>query len=225
MKRCKAGMIGVLALCTAQAHAGRPLVTEDADVLAPQACEWESMLARTKVGSDASISTGATQVGCGVGWNSQVAVAYGKGNGLQLLGVGGKTALITRQDDAAGLTLAWGLIGAKPEGASLRHDVSYLNLVLTKALGHELTGHANLGWTRSRLAGHSASTWNLAIEWAQRPGLDWMAEVYGDNRTKHWLGLGVRYAPSDRWSLNASVAQQRETPKVRLFTVGAKLSF
>ena len=119
-----------------------------------------------------------------------------------------------------GLTLAWGLTGQKTSGSSFEHELTYLNLVATRELSPGWTAHGNVGWLRSESAGNDTTTWNLAIERALGNGVDVMGELYGDDRTKPWLGAGVRWAASDKLSLNASVAVQNDTPKQRLWTVG-----
>jgi hypothetical protein len=52
-----------------------------------------------------------------------------------------------------------------------------------------------------------------------------MGEVYGVERIKPLLRPGVRWSPSTRWSLNASLARQRETQRRNPLSQGLKLSF
>ncbi len=110
-------------------------------------------------------------------------------------------------------------------GGSFEHELTYLNLVATREIAPNWTGHANLGWVRSESADANSTTWNLAIEKSLGNGVDLMGEVYGDDRSDEWLGLGVRWAASDKLSLNASYATQNDSPRVRLWTVGFKYSF
>ena len=213
----------------ASAQAGRPLATEDADVLEPGQCEWESFAARTRADGEAGVRGWTTQFGCGLGARTQAALAYSRarsdGATAEGLLLGGKTQLLARQDDATGWTLAWGLAAAKPPGGSFEHDTTYLNLVATRALGEGLTGHANLGWLRSQSAHASSTTWNLAAEQAVGAGVDLMGELYGDDRSETWLGLGARWTPSEHLSLNASWARQGGAASARLWTLGVKFSF
>ncbi|MBX3607868.1 MAG: hypothetical protein KF788_21525 [Piscinibacter sp.] len=218
-----------LTLAAQAAHAGRPLATEDADVLERGACEWESFAAHARADGEPSARGWTTQVGCGIGWRSQLALAYSRarsdgvtGEGLLL---GGKTQLIPRDDQRTGWTLAWGLAGAKEDGGSFEHETSYLNLVATHTLAEGLTGHANLGWVRSESADASSTTWNLALEKAVGAGVDLMGEVYGDDRSDAWLGLGARWTPHERFSVNASWARQGGSAGTTLWTLGFKLAF
>jgi hypothetical protein len=205
------------------------LATEDADILDKGACEWESFAARQTSSGDPAVTGWATQVGCGVAYSSQFALAYNRANsagttaqGLTLLG---KTGLIERTDDGLGLTLAWALGGAKESGSSFKHEVSLLNLVATKEIAPSLSAHANLGWLRRESTRTSSTTWNLAAELALGAGVDVMGEVYGDDRTKPWIGLGVRWRATEPFSLNGSYSVRTDTPRVKLWTLGFKLGF
>jgi hypothetical protein len=218
-----------LLLLAPAAHAGRPLVTEDAGVLAGRDCEWESAALSTRQAGSPRVTELLTQLGCGIGLDTQAALAVGRarsnGASEHSLALLGKTGLVAAEEGGTAWTLAWGLVGYRPTNNSLRHDLSFLNLVVTHSLGDGFTGHANAGLTHSRSAGQTTANWNLALEWAQRDGLEWMGEVYGAERSKPWLGLGVRWSPSKDWSFNASLARQSETPRVNLLSLGFKLGF
>ena len=218
-----------LALSSLCVHAGRPLATEDAGVLEPGDCEWESFTARTHERSSASLRTLSTQVGCGVGASSQLALAVARESGgashTNALTLAGKTGLIERKGDGAGVTLAWSLAAGKQAGAAMRHEHTALNLVVSKELAKELTGHANLGVAHSKSAAQSAVTWNLAAEFALGNGVDVMGEFYGEQHSKPWLGAGLRRAVTEKFNLDASYALQSGAAKAKLFTLGAKLAF
>ena len=220
--------LALLALA-GSAHAGRPLATEDADFLAPGQCEAEGFVARASASGEPSVRGWTLQGSCGIGANTQLALATSRsrsdgvsGSGLLF---GGKTGILPREGDGLGLTLAWGLVGEKPPGASMEHELTYLNLVATREFSPGWTGHANLGWLRSESAKASSTTWNLALEKSLGNGIDLMGEVYGDDRSDEWLGLGVRWAASDRLSVNASWATLNATPRARLWTLGFKYAF
>lgn len=218
-----------LALSSLCVHAGRPLATEDAGVLEPGECEWESFTARTHERSSASLRTLSTQAGCGVGASSQLALAvareWGGGSRTNALTLGGKTSLIERKNEGAGVTLAWSLAAGKQAGAAMRHEHTALNLVVSKELAKDLTGHANLGLAHSKSAAQSAVTWNLATEYALGNGVDVMGEFYGEQHNKSWLGAGLRWAVTEKFNLDASYALQSGAAKAKLFTLGAKLAF
>lgn len=104
-----AALLVGLTLAGGAAQAGRPLITEDAGVLGRAECEWEGFLARSH---DAGLRSRdwSTQVGCGIGWRSQIALGYGEsrvaGLRVRAVGLGGKTGLFTSADEATTVTLA-----------------------------------------------------------------------------------------------------------------------
>lgn len=209
--------------------AGRPLVTEDADVLERGQCEWETYAARES-GSAAPSSRGwATQAGCGFGHGTQAALAYGRfraaGETTPAWTLVGKTAWIPREGDGTGITVAWSLGAERAPGESWKHESTTVGLVATRTFDARVTVHGNLGTARSEAARQFTTTWAAAAEWIALPGLDLMGEVYGDDRSRPWIGVGARYALSDRVSINASVAEQNDRPRARLWTVGFKLGF
>lgn len=229
MKRFQLLAGAALMTMVGTAQAGRPLATEDADYLGKGQCEAEGFYARLSASGTPDTRGWTLQGACGIGGTTQLALAYSRarsdgqtGQGLLL---GGKTGIITRSGDGLGLTLAWGLTGAKTAGSSFEHELTYLNGVASREIAPGWTGHANLGWLRSESADASSTTWNLAIEKSLGNGVELMGEVYGDDRSDEWLGLGLRWAASDRLSLNASYATQNDSPRVRLWTVGFKVSF
>jgi hypothetical protein len=219
----------LIATACGAAHAGRPLATEDADVLERGNCEWEGFAARLTTSGTPAVNGATMQVGCGFGWNSQAALGYSRersdGASTSAWGVSGKTAIVERAEGRTGLTLAWGLGTQREPGGSMKHETSFLALVATREWADGWLTHANLGWVRSESASASATTWNLAIEKPVGNGVDLMAEVYGDDRERPWLGAGVRWSVSERFSLNGSWSVQNQSPRPKLWTLGFKLAF
>lgn len=211
------------------AQAGRPLATEDAAVLERGDCEWESFAARAAERQASAVNALSTQLGCGFGFGTQVALAVQRqtsdGRHVNALVLGGKTGLVEGKDGTPGLTLAWGLAAVKQPGDALKHERTALYLVLSQELAKALTGHANLGWVRSQRTGDSAVTWNVAAEYALGGGVDVMAETYGAQHDKPRLGAGLRFAATDKLSFDASYSLQSGAAKARLWTLGAKLVF
>lgn len=211
------------------AIAGRPLATEDADVLERGECEAEGFVARQTATGTAASEGIALQAGCGIGWNSQAALGYARdrsaGASTSAWGLSGKTAIVERADGSTGITLAWGLGTLREPGGSMKHESSFLALVATREWAGGWLTHANLGWTRSESASANTTTWNLAVEKPVGNGVDLMAEVYGDDREKPWLGTGVRWSVTERFSVNASWSVQNTSPRPKLWTLGFKLAF
>lgn len=215
---------GLVALLAGNVHAAAPLVTDDSGVLAPGACEAAASVLR-----DHGSRGWQLQLGCGVGSLGQLALAHGRHSahdaGEQWLSLSGKTSLRERTVDAgAGLALAWNFNVLRPGEQPFRRDLSQLGLLASGALGAG-AWHLNLGWARSHRDHAHATTWGLAAEWPLLAGLDLSAETYGDDRTRPWQALGLRWAAGATWGLNAALAQQNATPRARSVTLGLVLGF
>ncbi|MES2889352.1 MAG: hypothetical protein V4739_15260 [Pseudomonadota bacterium] len=212
------------------AWAGRPLVTEDADVLERGHCEWESFGLHAKAEGLETIKGLSTQVGCGVGGGTQVALAGTRSRAgqdtLRAWTVGGKTEIVARDKPAGvGITLAWGAGWLKVPNTGFDHESTYLTVVATQALPADWLLHGNLGWVRSQSASQDSTAWNLAAETSLGHGVDLMGELYGDDRQRPWVGGGVRWTVREGLSVNASYAVQADTPRLKVVTVGFKLAF
>lgn len=222
--------LALLLLCCAGAatHAGRPLQTEDAGVLEAKACELEAVYERARASGAAAISR-SLQVGCGIGWQTQVALAAARaqtlGERAERYAINGKTALLAPKDDAAAITLAWSLDTHRGAGSGLRHESSALNLVLTQPQGDWLM-HANLGWNHSRSARQSTTAYSVAVERTRLGAFDLMAELFADDRSEATLNFGLRFgALPERLWLDASWGRQLASPRAKLVSVGLKLAF
>lgn len=223
----------MLAAAPAAVQAGRPLATEDAGLLQRGSCESESFVAhtseRTSEHTSPKVQTLSTQLGCGVGANSQLALAVARATAVGMhghsLSLAGKAGLIDATPNTPALTLAWALTATQQAGRKLRHEQTTLNLVASHRFADPLTVHANLGWTRNRSAQTSSVTWNLAAEYSLGHGVDVMAERYGQQHGAPWVGAGLRLAVSERLFLDASYARQSGSARARLATLGVKLVF
>jgi hypothetical protein len=220
-----------LAVASSGAQAGRPLVTEDAGVLEQGDCEWESVAEREATSGEPRATSWSTQVGCGIGFDTQLAAAYGHGQAGgetdHNLYFGGKTGLIDGGEDGASLTLAYGaaLLRQAPMNIRFRFDSAFANLVLTAPLAEDWTGHANLGAAYYRDGHVTRATWAVAVENDLGDSFGWGAETFGEEADRPWLGAGIRWDATKTLNLNASAAVQRGEPRSHLFTIGLKLAF
>lgn len=217
----------LLGAWASSAHAAQPLATDESDVVEPRNCEWDLFLMRGRANTQKAQGW-ATQVGCGVGGNTQVNVGFerARSDGIKAdaVSLDGKTALVVRDGKSVGVAVSYGWVAERESSRSLQTSTTFVNLIFTKSFTDRLTGHANVGWLNDH-AGDSGMTWNVAAELAVGGGLELVAEAFGDGGSKPWLGVGARYALSDRASLNASYTVLRETPQIKLTTVGIKLNF
>ena len=99
MRQIGALLVGGMGL-VGSAEAGAPLATEDAGVLEARACEWETYAQRVHANAIDPVRAVSTQVGCGIGWRSQVGLGYARaasgGVHDDAIGLAGKTGLLLR---------------------------------------------------------------------------------------------------------------------------------
>ncbi len=216
------------ALMPCVAHAGRPLATEDAGVLAAGECEWESMAGRQSSAEPVSRAW-STQIGCGIGAHTQLALGHGRshsaGSHDQAFTLGGKTGLIDGGEAGPALTLAYGINLLRIADAGFQLDNEAVALVVSLPVTPGTSVHANLGWLRDRSDHRDSTSWNLALETRLSEHVDGGCEWYGDDHSRPWGGLGLRWSWTEHFSLNASLAARAGKGAERLVTVGAKLSF
>ncbi len=226
-------LVCALALCALPAQAARPLQTDDAGVIPSGACELEGSRTQVRTAGLRVREFGAA-LGCGIGWNSQLGLAYAQAGsaGLKVRGAAllGKTGLWSGQGDGApALAAAWALGWAKAPGTGWEREGSEFRLIGTLPLGAVML-HANLGHLRERASGLKATTWGLALESEELPAgpVRWapLAEVYGDDRGDRWAAAGVRLTLlPERLYLDIAHARQRGGDKVRATTAGFRLGF
>lgn len=209
--------------------AGRPLATEDAGVIEPRRCEWESFGARLL---GATVQTGlSTQLACGIGFGTQLGVVLSHVTPSEdqpgtIVGATGKTVTRALRDRfGTSLALAYGLDTIKALDGGYRLRTAFVNGVASVAVGEANVIHLNVGWLRDHVAREELATWNLAAEHAVSDTWSAMAEVYGGARAPTWFGVGARASVSERFEVNASVSQQAGAPNNRQVTVGGKFVF
>lgn len=217
-------------LAALPAHAGRPLQAEDAGILEARQCEVEGAWARLREPGLPSATERSLQLACGIGWNSQLALATSRasvagfsGQGLRL---GGKTELFqTAGQDPTRVTLAWGISSAKLAGAGWEHASTDLNAVASMPLG-ATTLHLNLGHERDAQARTGTTTWAVALEHEGVGGFAPMGEFFGDDRGAPWWNLGLRWtAVPEKAFLDLSYGRQIVSGRPALLTAGFKLVF
>lgn len=220
-------LAGALSAWTPAALAGAPMATEDADVLAPSECEWETTANRTTV-SGFSARTLSTKAGCGLVPGTQLALGVARttadGESATGLGLSGKTALIPRRDGGFGLSLAYGFAWAKEPGDSLRYATTTVTLVATQGLG-DLTLHANYGIARVRDEDGTRGTWAVGAEYALTPTVSALLETYGSEGNGSAWGAGLRWAASEAWSFGLMASKTLRDPRAKDLLLSAKLAF
>jgi hypothetical protein len=212
-----------------QAHAGRPLATEDAGILDAGSCELEGATARLSA-FGAAARESSLQIGCGVGASTQLALAAatGRAEGVSARGLAlsGKTGLWQGEGEgAAEIALAYGADWGKESGDGWHHLGTGVNLAYSQPL-EEATAHANLGYAHDPQGGENAVTWGLAYEHSGWGAWAPMAELFGDDREAPWWNAGLRFtALPDRLSIDASYGRQIVSGRPSLWTLGFNFAF
>ncbi len=212
------------------ALAGRPLQTEDAGVLGRGECEFEAAF-RRESGVEAPSAREITgQVGCGVGVQTQLALALVRSRSGTTRGEGvafsGKTFMRELSDTQAGMVLAYAIADARASGQSFRHESTEIKAVLSAPLADAWLLHGNLGWSRAESERQNSTIWSAAVERIGVGRFDLMAEVFGDDRSAPWWNTGLRYTVIDqRLFLDASYGAQIKRGRPKLLTIGLKLAF
>ena len=207
--------------------AGRPLVTEDAGTLARADCEWESYAGRQQ---HPAVTFGSTQLGCGIGWNSQLAIGTSRyvsdETGSTNLALSGKTAFGEAKDGEARLALAYTLYGRHEGSVSIEHMTAEVKGVITVPVQDWLL-HANAGLLRVQQEREKQMTWALAAERLNAFGnLDLMGEVTGVGQDGPWVQAAARWnAVPGRLCIDASAGLQANRGHASLFTLGIKYAF
>ncbi|MBL8289599.1 MAG: hypothetical protein JNL85_16580 [Rubrivivax sp.] len=207
--------------------ADRPLVTETADVIDRGACQVEAAGGQARSSGAPRLREWDVIATCGTAFDTQPALQYGQGrvagNKEESLRLGAKTTLLAPGDTRAGYGVAYSVGALKLPGRSWQRDDIAIAALVTGNLARRLLGHANVGWTRSRNARQDTTTWSVGME--TEGDLVLAADAFGDDRSRPWLSAGLGASLGKGLSVNAAVAQQFETPRVRQVSVGAKIEF
>lgn len=171
------------------AYAARPLVTEDAAILARGYCQLETWAQHNDGSTDYWVAPH-----CHAGDNWELIAALGHlgaptdGGGQRVLKAKTVFRTLARNDWGVGLVLA-DQFGA---GDGIDGDLALTVPLSVSLLDNRVLVHANAGWLRRR-GGPFGATWALAGEWnvTARTGLT--LEAYGAGHAPSYLQAGARY--------------------------------
>jgi hypothetical protein len=228
----------LLPLAASSVWAERPLQTENTDVQDRGRCEFEVIVERVTAAGASATSRGA-DLGCGIGWNSQVSVGVARlraaSGDTDAAGLSGKTQLWRASSDAGrALLLAWGLSAQRDAQAAAgtggwKTTEQAVTLVGSQTLGPgQLL--VNLGHVRERDPRASVTAWNLGYAHdglaVGSMTLAPVAEIFGDDRGDRWWNLGLRAdLIAEKLSVDLSAGRQTTSDRARLLTLGIKLGF
>ena len=225
----RTGLAACVMLISSATWAGRPFTTEDVGVIDARNCELEAFGSHARAQSDPSERGAWAQVGCGIGFDTQLAFGVGRFSSdygaRSAAAAMGKTALRPLSEDSFGMALAYTIDGSRTPGEPLRHTGSSASVVVSVPYGRTMF-HANLGLTRNHVEGRNAKVYAFAVERLGEQGTDVGIEVFGQSGESAWIGTGARYAiEAEKLWVDFSFAVQSGGSHARQVTVGLKHAF
>jgi hypothetical protein len=211
-----------------QARAARPMITDDARIVDPGACQLETW-ARAYRGGGAELwalpgcnPTGKLELT--LGGTSLRPEGAPRANALQWQA---KTILRKLETDSWGVGLAvGGLWIDRNEGGPRDHE-PYFYVPVTASFGADrLFVHLNLGAQHSGPQTHvTRSLWGLGIEAAVTPRALLIAETFGQGGSRAQGQLGIRYwIVPNRLQIDATMGEQGGPSGLgRWFSIGLRI--
>lgn len=211
----RAGLAGILALLVqilpflaglGPAYAGRPMQTDDADLIDAGSCQLEAWIDRNRDSTELWAVPS-----CNPGGNLELSaggalVRQESDTDVAAL-LQGKTLFKKMQPNGWGIGLAGGVEHRPQDSGGVRDWYAYIPL--SKSFRDDRTlVHANLGWLHDGEEKRNRMTWGLGgeIQLAERHWL--MAEIFGHDRGTPLYQLGFGYWPiGERLQLDAAYGQ------------------
>jgi hypothetical protein len=210
------------------AQANRPLVTDTADTVSEGRCQFEPYAGRDRSGGS-SERFGVLQLNCGVTAGMQLGASAARdasGDDVaHTLAASGKTNLVALEAGRTGIALGYGASAERRRGRGWSGEGAFVYAIASREAAEGWLLHANLGSSYSRSARQASTTWALATEYAAARAIVLSAELYGDDRTRAWAGVGALWQIHPRFSVNASYAEQNTSPRTRQWTAGFLIEF
>ena len=226
LQLCGVGTPLFLAL-SAGAHAARPMVTDDARIVDPGACQLETWR-RGNRGSyefwalPACNFTGNLEVT--VGGTDQPEAGGGRATDFVLQG-----KMLFRSLETNGYSYGLVVGGINHSDRSVRQEsvgslYGYVPISLSFA-DDRLIVHVNLGVLQNRDDGTKASTWGIGGELNFTPRVALIAETYGNNHVQPFVQGGLRiWIVPNCFQIDTTVgAQSGNFGPTRWWTVGVLL--
>lgn len=195
------------------AWAARPFVTDDARLASASSCQLETW---TRIYSDstelwalpACNLTGNFEITLGAGTAKSDGVATTHDYVLQF-----KTLLKPLESNGYGVGFGIGTVKhpeIKPGPNQLGNTYAYVPVSISFN-NDQTVMHGNLGWLRDRASGRNNLTYGVGGEFRLATQFTAIAEVFGDNRSKPFIQVGLRYAViPEFFQMDTTIGQQFE---------------
>ena len=196
--RTASAALALASLITAisDAHAARPMSTDDARIVDAKACQLESWAKNRKESTEywlqpACNFTGNLELTLG----SARTIGKGENAGQRSTDwlVQGKTLFRELEPNGWAWGLAVGNVRHPSAPGSGAGDI-YAYVPVTFSLRDDrLLLHTNVGWLREDQTHRQRMTWGLATEAQLSPGTWLIAEAFGQNQGRPYYHMGVRH--------------------------------
>ena len=208
--------------CCGQCHAARPLITDDARIVDPGACQVESW-----VRSNRNSTEGWALPGCNPSGNLELTLGGGRlhdGTGTRTtsLVLQGKTLFRPLEANGWGWGAALGVASDPRTGA--RDVYGYLPVSWSLRNDHSFL-HANLGVKQEGLVKLRQITWGLGLEQPVADHFGLIGEAFSQDKGRPFLQFGLRYwVLRDRVQLDATAGNRMgSATNERWFSIGLRL--
>lgn len=216
-----------LMLASTTVHAARPMVTDDARVVDPKACQLESWTQHNR-GNDEFWALPA----CNFSGNLELAIGTGHTRSPDTrsttdMVVQGKTLFRQLEENDWG----WGLVVG-----GTRHDDGGLGRIANDYYAYvpatfsfrddRMLVHANLGWLRDGELRTQRGTWGIGSEWQLTPSTWLIGETFSQQGGRPFYQLGVRrWLIQDRVQIDATYGSRfgYDGSQQRWFSIGLRL--
>jgi hypothetical protein len=180
------------------ARADRSRLSAETDVVEAGDCELEFSFGRKKAQQAAPERQQAMQLGCGIGWQTELAAtgerARGDGGRADGFTFEAKTTLLEGRN-GFGWSLVYGFERARNRTAAWRTQQLFMSANVTFEPAPAWLLEARIGTARDLSARRDRSPWALGVEHAVTPRFEVRAALEGADRGRPEWRIGMRCQP------------------------------
>lgn len=211
-----------MAAVVVSAHAGSPMVVDDADIVDARSCQLESWVQRASAGNEYWMLPACNFTG-NVEWTLGALRVSESGERGHAVAAQAKILLRPLETDGWGAAVALGVVSGRHDGDRGR-DWSVSAPVSWSLRGDAVLIHANLGWQQTHASRTGGVTWGLGTE-TRLGNSSWLlAEVYDEEQGAASFQLGLRHAlVADRVEIDLAVGDRLGSTRDRHVALGLRL--
>ena len=223
---CKQAIVLCLMTFVGQAHAARPMSTDDANIVDLNSCQLESWIKTTHTSYERWAIPGCNfgaDIEWSVGGNAQQDQSLPS---TQFWLAQAKKRWRLVEDNAFGISTTLGVIEMQVAAPGQTVDKDYfVNVPVTIALGDDRFVHFNGGWVNHQSLKTNRATWGLGGEWPFQANVIGIAETYGEKNAGSRYQVGLRFwVLPKRMQIDTTYGNQVGQPQQqRWFTLGIRL--